>query len=76
MRTHDKWYITNNNTVGNVICNNVIAIYSNAVTRAGYGIGGQLGQSTVVGNYVRRGLGAVDTASSTSAQIANNVAQA
>jgi len=74
--TRDVIYIPNNNTVGNVICNNNIAIYSNTVSRAGYGIGGQLGQSVVVGNYVRRGLGAVDTASSTSAQIANNVSQA
>lgn len=73
--TRDVIYITNNNTVGNVICNNSIAIYSATPGRAGYGIGGQLGQSTVVGNYVRRGLGAVDTASSGSAQIANNVNQ-
>lgn len=73
--TRDVIYISNNNTVGNVICNNLIAIYSNTVTRAGYGIGGQLGNSTVVGNYVRRGFGAVDTASSASAQIANNVNQ-
>lgn len=73
--TRDVIYITNNNTVGNVVCNNNIAIYSDTITRAGYGIGGQLGQSTVVGNYVRRGLGAVDTASSGSAQIANNVNQ-
>ncbi len=73
--TRDVIHITNNNTVGNVVCNNNIAIYSDTITRAGYGIGGQLGQSTVVGNYVRRGLGAVDTASSGSAQIANNVHQ-
>lgn len=73
--TRDVIYVPNNNTVGNVICNNMIAIYSATPGRAGYGIGGQLGQSTVVGNYVRRGLGAVDTASSTSAQIANNVYQ-
>ncbi len=74
--TRDILHITNNGTVGNVICGNSIAIYSATPGRAGYGIGGQLGQSTVVGNYVRRGLGAVDTASSAGAQIANNVAQA
>lgn len=74
--TRDPIYITNNNTVGNAISNNIIVAYSGAPSRIGYGIGGQLGNSTVIGNYVRRGLGAVDTASSGSAQIANNVSQA
>lgn len=73
--TRDAIHVTHNNTVGNVICGNNIAAYSATPGKIGYGIGGQLGQSTVVGNYVRRGLGSVDTASSGSAQIANNVYQ-
>lgn len=71
--TSDVIHITNNGGIGgNAIIGNNIVIYTGTPGRAGYGIGGQLSLSTVVGNVVRRGLGDVSATTSTSAQIANN----
>lgn len=74
--SRDGIHIHSNAAIGNVISSNIIAAFSATPTRMVWGIGGQLGQSCVIGNYVRRGIAHVDTASSGSAQIANNVYQA
>ena len=71
--TSDVIHITNNGGIGgNAVIGNNIVIYTGTLGRAGYGIGGQLSLSTVIGNVVRRGLGDVSATTSTSAQIANN----
>ena len=71
--TSDVIHITNNGGIGgNAIIGNNIVIYTGTPGRAGYGIGGQLSLSTVIGNVVRRGLGDVSATTSTSSQIANN----
>lgn len=74
--TRDAIHIHNNAGAGNVISNNTILMFPGTPSRYMWGVGGQLANSPVVGNYVRRGIGHIDTASSAGASIANNVYQA
>jgi len=61
--------ITNANTVGNTYNGNKFYGFAGAVLR--YAIGGDLTQSVITGNYIRRTSG-IDPAASATAVIANN----
>ena len=68
----DVFAVNNANTVGNTYLGNVIAAFAGATLR--YAFGGDLTQSIIMGNYVRRTSG-IDPAAAPSAIINNNIFQ-